>query len=286
MIHATRPRLFVLLALAAAACTGGPGTMVHLGKTLQPSRRYTVDAYTETRSAIEITRMPGLEQVNVGEQHSSTSRSRQVLTSGPLEGGAFSLRLETLGYEGTEDSVMQSFDLSGVYGLASFDSTTRAIALTSLEGECRDSMLTREDVGGYLANAYQAIQGSLLDTLRTFTVGSRDTVSGMQLHPMGPLNMTLMEYSVFTLDRVEGDSAWFRVDRWAELVPDSTVTAANTVVEGRGSGTMVFHIPERYVVDTRLTTDLKVTHTTDSLSFVATSGSRVEVTTVIAPVAP
>ena len=286
MIHPTRPRMFALLALVAAACTGGPGTMVHLGKTLNPSRSYTVDAYTETRSAIEITRMPGLEQVDVGERHASTSRSRQVLTSGPRDGGAFSLRLETLSYEGTEDSVSQSFDLSGVYGLASFDTTTRMISLTSLEGECRDSLLTREDVGSYLVNAYQAIQGSLLDSLRMYTIGRSDTISGLQLHPMGPLNMTLMEYSVFTLDRVEGDSAWFRVERWAELVPDSTVTAANTVVEGRGSGTMVFHIPEKYVVDTRLTTDLKVTHTTDSLSFVATSGSRVEVTTVIAPVTP
>jgi hypothetical protein len=285
--HPTRSRLFLLL-LGAAACTGGPGAPadpVTLEKTLLPSLVYTVDAFTESSSAIEILRMPGLADT-VRERHTASSRSRQVLGSGALADGLFPLRLETLAYQGTDDGVSRAFEMGGVIGHASFDPGTRMISLLELEGECRDSLLTRDDVGGYLLSAYQAIQGSLLDSARTFVPGQSDTLSGRQLHPMGPLNMTLLEHSVFTLERVSGDSAWFAVDRWAELVPDSIVTAGNTVVEGRGSGTMVYLVSRKYVVDTRLTTELKVTHTGDSLAFVATSGSVIEVSTDIGDIKP
>lgn len=280
MKHSARLRLFALL-LATAACTGGTGSVpVPFGKALLPSLVYTVDAFTESASTIEIHRMPGLVDT-VREGHTSSSRSRQLLTSGPVADGLVPLRLETLSYEGTDDGQTRRFDMSGVIGHASYDPASRLISLLELEGDCRDSLLTREDVGGYLLSAFEAIQGSLMDSTRTFTVGQRDTVAGRQLHPMGPLNMTLMEYSVFSLDRVNGDSAWFSVDRWAELVPDSLVNTANTVVEGKGSGTMLYLVSRNYVVDTRLTTELKVSHTGDSLAFTATSGSRIEVGTDI-----
>ncbi|MCA9782974.1 MAG: hypothetical protein KC518_05280 [Candidatus Cloacimonetes bacterium] len=286
MKHLTRPRLFLMLTLLVAACSGGPElASIRFEKTLLPNRLYTVNALTESSSGIDIERMPGMEGL-ISEKHSATARSRQLLTTGPLFEGAIPLRLETMDYDGTDDSLEMHFNLAGVYGNARFDSSSKQISLLDLQGECQDTLLSLQDVGDFLVSAYQAIQGALLDTVRQFSVGQSDTVSGVQLHPMGPLNMSLKEISVYTLDRIQGDSAWFSVKRWAELQDDEMVTSLNTTVEGTGSGSMLYLMSENYVVQTSLSTSLTVSHTTDSLAFVATSGSRIDVTTTIEPSQP